>query len=80
MPLSDIHKRKRAKNFMILAAILAWIALIWIVTMVLAGHFLGRIFPNITSYLELIVVGMILVSAIPVVITWFKNRNLLAKD
>jgi hypothetical protein len=34
MPLSDIHKRKRAKNFMILAAIFAWIALIWIVTMV----------------------------------------------
>lgn len=39
MPLSDIHKRKRAKNFMILAAILAWIALIWIVTMVkIASH------------------------------------------
>ncbi|MDQ2657290.1 MAG: DedA family protein, partial [Bacteroidota bacterium] len=55
-------------------------ATIWIITMVLAGHFLGRIFPNITSYLELIVIGMILVSAIPVVITWFKNRNLLAKD
>lgn len=55
-------------------------ATIWIVTMVLAGHFLGRLFPNITSYLELIVVGMILVSAIPVIITWFKNRNLLAKD
>ncbi|HEX8038906.1 MAG TPA: VTT domain-containing protein [Chryseosolibacter sp.] len=55
-------------------------ATIWIVTMVLAGHFLGRIFPNITSYLELIVVGMILVSAIPVVVTWFRNRNLLAKD
>ena len=55
-------------------------ATIWILTMVLAGHFLGRIFPNITSYLELIVVGMILLSAIPVVITWFKNRKLLAKD
>ena len=55
-------------------------ATIWIVTMVLAGHFLGRIFPNITSYLELIVIGMILVSAIPVVVTWFKNRKLLAKD
>lgn len=39
MPLSDIHKRKRAKNFMILAAIFAWIALIWIVTMVkIANH------------------------------------------
>jgi membrane-associated protein len=55
-------------------------ATIWIVTMVLAGHFLGRVFPNISSYLELIVLGMILVSAIPVVVTWFKNRKLLAKD
>lgn len=34
MPLSDLHKKKRAKNFMILGAIAAWIALIWIVTMV----------------------------------------------
>lgn len=34
MPLDDLHKRKRAKNFMILGAIAAWIALIWIVTMV----------------------------------------------
>ncbi len=55
-------------------------ATIWILTMVLAGHFLGRAFPNITHYLELIVVGMILISAIPVIVTWFKNRKLLAKD
>ena len=55
-------------------------ATIWIVTMVLAGHFLGRVFPNISSYLELIVLGMILLSAVPVVVTWFKNRKLLAKD
>ncbi len=34
MPLSDMHKRKRTKNFMILAAIAAWIVLIWTVTMV----------------------------------------------
>lgn len=55
-------------------------ATIWIVVMVLSGHFLGRIFPGITTYLEVIVVGMILVSAIPVAITYFKNRKLLAKD
>jgi membrane-associated protein len=55
-------------------------ATIWIMVMVLAGHFLGRAFPGISNYLEIIVVGMILVSAIPVVITYFKNRNLLAKD
>lgn len=55
-------------------------ASIWIITMVLSGHFLGKIFPGITTYLEVIVVGMILVSAVPVVITYFKNRNLVAKE
>lgn len=55
-------------------------ATIWIVVMVLSGHFLGRLFPQITMYLEIIVVGMILVSAIPVIVTYFKNRKLLAKD
>lgn len=34
MPLSDIHKRKKAKNFMILGAITAWIALIFVVTII----------------------------------------------
>lgn len=34
MPLSDIHKRKRAKNFMFLGAIAAWIVLIWAITMI----------------------------------------------
>jgi membrane-associated protein len=55
-------------------------ASIWIITMVLAGHFLGRAFPQITTHLEIIVVGMILISAIPVVITYLKNRKLLAKE
>lgn len=34
MPHSQLHKKKRAKNYMLLAAILAWIALIWAVTMI----------------------------------------------
>ncbi len=34
MPITDLHKRKRAKNFMILAAIAAWIVLIWAITMI----------------------------------------------
>jgi membrane-associated protein len=55
-------------------------ATIWILTMVLSGHFLGKMFPEITTYLEIIVVAMILLSAIPVIVTWFKNRKLWAKD
>lgn len=34
MPIDELHKRKRAKNFMILAALVAWMALIWVITMV----------------------------------------------
>lgn len=34
MPLSDLHKKKKAKNMMILGAIFAWIALIWAITMI----------------------------------------------
>lgn len=34
MPLSDLHKKKRAKNWMMLAAIAAWVALIWAITMI----------------------------------------------
>jgi predicted nucleic acid-binding Zn ribbon protein len=38
MPIDDLHKRKRAKNFMILGAIVGWIALIWIITMIKIAH------------------------------------------
>lgn len=34
MPLSDVHKKKKMKNFALLGAILAWVALIWAVTMI----------------------------------------------
>ena len=52
-------------------------AVIWIVTMVMAGHLLGKTFPAIGEYLEFIVVGMILVSAVPVLISWFRQKNKL---
>lgn len=34
MPLSKIHERKQSKNLMVLGAIVAWIALIFIVTII----------------------------------------------
>jgi membrane-associated protein len=56
-------------------------AAIWIITMVMAGHLLGRSFPTINEHLEIIVVGMVLVSAIPILFSWFRQRNkLVAKE
>ena len=52
----------------------------WIIVMIMAGHLLGAAFPMITDHLELIVVGMVLLSAVPVLVSWFRNRNLAAKE
>jgi membrane-associated protein len=48
---------------------------LWIITMVMAGHLLGNAFPQITDHLEIIVVGMILLSTVPVFITWFRHQK-----
>jgi membrane-associated protein len=55
-------------------------AAIWIIVMVMAGNILGNAFPSITEHLEIIVVGMVLLSAVPVVLSWFRHRNLVSKQ
>ena len=34
MPHSDLHKSKKKKNLTMLALVMGWIALIWIITMI----------------------------------------------
>jgi hypothetical protein len=38
MPHDDLHKAKKKKNLTMLALIIGWIALIWIVTMIKVNH------------------------------------------
>lgn len=47
---------------------------LWVMSMTLSGYFLGFSFPQIQNYLEYIVIGIILVSVIPVVITFLRKR------
>ena len=49
-------------------------AVCWIVTMVMAGHLLGNAIPNLIDHIEYIVVGLVIVTAIPVIITYRRNR------
>ena len=51
-------------------------ATIWISTMLFAGYGLGNMFPALTDHLETIVVGMVVLSAIPVLVAWFRQRRL----
>ena len=38
MPHSNLHKRKKWRNYAILIAIIAWVGLIWAVAMVKMGQ------------------------------------------
>ncbi|MBL7840728.1 MAG: VTT domain-containing protein [Cyclobacteriaceae bacterium] len=55
-------------------------ASLWITSMVMAGNLLGKAFPDLPDYLEIIVVGMVLLSAVPVALTWFRARRKLRQN
>lgn len=50
-------------------------AALWAALMIVSGHFLGNSFPFITEYLEIIIVGMILVSGIPIIYSWLRYKR-----
>lgn len=56
-------------------------AILWISTLVMAGYWLGNIFPTLIDNVELIIVGLIVVTAIPVIISYRKkNTPVFEKD
>ena len=50
-------------------------AVCWVSSMVLLGHWLGNLIPDLINYIEYIILFMIVVTAIPVIITYRKNRT-----
>ncbi len=50
-------------------------ATVWVITMVMAGYLLGNAFPGLIEYLEYIVFGMILLTAIPLIISFFRSNR-----
>jgi membrane-associated protein len=50
-------------------------ALAWINSIGLAGYFLGQKFPGIKAYLGYIIIGFIVITTIPVLRTYLKNRK-----
>lgn len=38
MPIEELHKAKKKKNLAVLAIIAAWVAIIWVVTMIKVQH------------------------------------------
>ena len=50
-------------------------ATIWVVTMVMAGYLLGNAFPKLIEYLEYIVFGMVLLTTIPLVVSFIRSKR-----
>lgn len=49
-------------------------ASIWVVTMILSGYMLGKAFPQTIEYIEYIVIGLVVLTAIPVIRTWMTHK------
>ena len=49
-------------------------ASLWIVSLVMAGHLLGNAFPTLIENVEIIIVALIVVTAIPVILSFRRNR------
>lgn len=47
----------------------------WTVSFTLAGYFLGKAVPGIEGYIHWIVIGIILVSVIPIAVEWMRSRR-----
>ena len=54
-------------------------ATIWVLLLTLSGYFLGRRFPQISHYVEYIIVGFIAISFTPILITLIRRKLRLNK-
>lgn len=55
-------------------------AIAWIGSLVMAGYWLGNIFPALIDNVEFIIVTLIVITAVPVIISYRKNHNKLEKE
>lgn len=49
-------------------------ATLWIVSLVMAGYWLGNMFPSLIENVEIIIVSLIIVTAIPVIMSYRRHR------
>ena len=48
---------------------------LWVGLLVSAGYFLGSAFPSLGSNIDLVILGLLAVSVIPVAYEWWKHRR-----
>ncbi|AMR31161.1 alkaline phosphatase [Mucilaginibacter sp. PAMC 26640] len=46
----------------------------WVTTLTLAGYFLGRRFPQLKDYMQYIILGLIIITTVPLIATFVRNK------
>ena len=50
-------------------------AALWVIAITCAGYFLGSAFPSLGSKLDVVILGLLLLSVIPVAYEWWRHRR-----
>src|SRR3954453_8732384 len=50
-------------------------AVLWVTALVCAGYFLGSAFPGLGSKLDLVILGLLVLSVVPVAYEWWRHRR-----
>jgi membrane-associated protein len=48
---------------------------LWVVSLLLIGYFLGILIPNSEKYLELMIMGIVIITWIPMILTYIKEKR-----
>lgn len=46
----------------------------WVTTLTLSGYYLGRKYPDLKNYLQYIVIGLIVITTIPLIFAFLKSK------
>lgn len=53
---------------------------IWASIMILMGHWLGNKYPAVIEHIEWIIALMVVLTALPILISWYRNRSVIQKE
>jgi membrane-associated protein len=49
--------------------------IVWTLLLTLSGYFLGSAFPDIKNYIDIIIIGIIFISILPIIFEWIKQKR-----
>ncbi|GAB3938119.1 DedA family protein [Mucilaginibacter myungsuensis] len=52
----------------------------WVALFTLSGFFLGRRFPRIEQYLQYVIIGMVILTSIPLIFAFFKRKGVIEPE